>query len=47
MLLYIITNAALFSFILTNENIPHALADWILSKDLGVWDSCCSRTCSS
>jgi C4-dicarboxylate transporter DctM subunit len=36
MLLYIITNAALFSFILTNENIPHALADWILGKDLGV-----------
>jgi len=36
MLLYIITNAALFSFILTNENIPHALADWILAKDLGI-----------
>jgi C4-dicarboxylate transporter DctM subunit len=36
MLLYIITNAALFSFILTNENIPHALADWILGKDLGI-----------
>jgi C4-dicarboxylate transporter DctM subunit len=36
MLLYIITNAALFSFILTDENIPHALADWILGKDLGV-----------
>jgi C4-dicarboxylate transporter, DctM subunit len=35
MLLYIITNAALFSFILTNENIPHALAEWILAKDLG------------
>src|SRR5271169_3331904 len=35
MLLYIITNAALFSFILTNENIPHALADWILAKNLG------------
>jgi C4-dicarboxylate transporter DctM subunit len=35
MLLYIITNAALFSFILTNENIPHALADWILAKQLG------------
>ncbi len=35
MLLYIVTNAALFSFILTNENIPHALADWILAKDLG------------
>src|SRR5262249_9562495 len=36
MLLYIITNAALFSFILTDENIPHALAEWILAKDLGV-----------
>ena len=35
MLLYIITNAALFSFILTDENIPHALAEWILGKDLG------------
>jgi C4-dicarboxylate transporter DctM subunit len=35
MLLYIITNAVLFSFVLTNENIPHALADWILAKDLG------------
>src|SRR5215831_8322418 len=30
MLLYIITNAVLFSFVLTNENIPSALADWIL-----------------
>jgi C4-dicarboxylate transporter DctM subunit len=36
MLLYIITNAALFSFILTSENIPHALAEWILGKDLGL-----------
>jgi C4-dicarboxylate transporter DctM subunit len=36
MLLYIITNAALFSFILTYENIPHALAEWILAKDLGI-----------
>ena len=35
MLLYIVTNAALFSFILTDENIPHALSEWILSKDLG------------
>ncbi len=35
MLLYIVTNAVLFSFVLTNENIPHALAEWILSKDLG------------
>jgi C4-dicarboxylate transporter, DctM subunit len=36
MLLYIITNAALFSFILTDENIPHALADWILGNNLGL-----------
>lgn len=36
MLLYIITNAVLFSFIMTNEHIPQALADWILGKDLGV-----------
>ncbi|MCK6414194.1 MAG: TRAP transporter large permease subunit [Giesbergeria sp.] len=36
MLLYIITNAVLFSFILTNENIPQALADWMLSNGLGV-----------
>jgi C4-dicarboxylate transporter DctM subunit len=35
MLLYIITNAVLFSFILTNENIPSALADWILAQNLG------------
>ncbi|TAN47042.1 MAG: TRAP transporter large permease subunit [Rhodospirillales bacterium] len=36
MLLYIITNAVLFSFVLANENIPHAIADWIVEKDLGV-----------
>ena len=36
MLLYIITNAVLFSFIMTNEHIPQVLADWILGKDLGV-----------
>jgi C4-dicarboxylate transporter, DctM subunit len=36
MLLYIVTNAALFSFILTDQNIPHALADWIVAKDLGL-----------
>ncbi|SMF26492.1 TRAP transporter large permease [Pseudogulbenkiania subflava] len=35
MLLYIITNAVLFSFIMTNENIPQALADWFLSEGLG------------
>jgi tripartite ATP-independent transporter DctM subunit len=36
MLLYIITNAVLFSFIMTNENIPQALADWMLSHGLGM-----------
>ncbi len=36
MLLYIITNAVLFSFILTNENIPQALADWMLGHGLGM-----------
>ena len=36
MLLYIITNAVLFSFIMTNENIPQAMADWMLGNGLGV-----------
>ena len=36
MLLYIITNAMLFSFIMTNENIPQALAAWMLGHGLGV-----------
>ena len=27
MLLYIITNAVLFSFLMTHENIPQAMAD--------------------
>jgi C4-dicarboxylate transporter DctM subunit len=35
MLLYIITNAALFSFVLANENLPHRLAEWMLSMNLG------------
>ncbi|ODS92344.1 MAG: C4-dicarboxylate ABC transporter permease [Comamonas sp. SCN 65-56] len=35
MLLYIITNAVLFSFIMTNENIPQAMADWMLGHGLG------------
>ena len=36
MLLYIITNAMLFSFVLTNENIPQALANWMLGNGLGM-----------
>ncbi|MBK8337143.1 MAG: TRAP transporter large permease subunit [Sterolibacteriaceae bacterium] len=35
MLLYIITNAMLFSFIMANENIPQTLADWMLSQGFG------------
>ena len=35
MLLYIITNAVMFSFIMTNENIPQNLAEWMLSQGLG------------
>lgn len=35
MLLYIITNAVLFSFVLTNENIPQTLAEWMLGYGLG------------
>jgi C4-dicarboxylate transporter DctM subunit len=37
MLLYIITNAVLFSFLMTSENIPQAMAGWILDKELSVW----------
>jgi C4-dicarboxylate transporter DctM subunit len=36
MLLYIITNAVLFSFLMTHENIPQAMAEWLLDKGLGV-----------
>ena len=36
MLLYIITNAVLFSFLMTNENIPQAMAGWMLNQGLGV-----------
>ena len=36
MLLYIITNAILFSFLLTHENIPQAMADWLIGSGLGV-----------
>lgn len=36
MLLYIITNAVLFSFLMTSENIPQAMAEWITGKGLGV-----------
>lgn len=36
MLLYIITNAVLFSFLMSYENIPVMMADWIVGQHLGV-----------
>ena len=36
MLLYIITNAVMFSFLITNEQIPQAMAAWMLDRGLGV-----------
>jgi C4-dicarboxylate transporter DctM subunit len=35
MILYIITNAILFSFLLTHEQIPQAIADWIVAQGFG------------
>ena len=37
MLLYIITNAVLFSFLMTHEQIPQAMAAWILEQHFSVW----------
>jgi len=36
MLLYIITNAVMFSYLLTSEQIPQELAAWMLDRGLGV-----------
>ena len=36
MLLYIITNAVLFSFLMTSEGIPQEMAGWIMDKGFGV-----------
>jgi C4-dicarboxylate transporter DctM subunit len=35
MLLYIITNAVLFSFLMTHENIPQAMAQWMIDQGFG------------
>ena len=35
MLLYIITNAVLFSFLMTHENIPQQMANWITGTGVG------------
>jgi C4-dicarboxylate transporter DctM subunit len=37
MLLYIITNAVLFSFLLTSENIPQEMAAWIVERHFDPW----------
>jgi C4-dicarboxylate transporter DctM subunit len=37
MLLYIITNAVLFSFLMTHEQIPQEMAAWIIDKNLSIW----------
>ncbi len=37
MLLYIITNAILFSFLMTSEQIPQALSEWVISQNLQPW----------
>ena len=36
MLLYIITNAVMFSYLMTSENIPQAMAAWMLDRGFGV-----------
>ena len=37
MLLYIITNAVLFSFLMTSEGIPQALGNWMVDAGLSWW----------
>ena len=37
MLLYIITNAVLFSFLMTHEQIPQTMAAWIVLQHFSVW----------
>ena len=36
MLLYIITNAVIFSYLMTSENIPQAMAGWMLERGFGM-----------
>lgn len=36
MLLYIITNAVMFAFILTSEQIPQGIAEWMVEQGMGV-----------
>ena len=36
MILYIITNAAVFSWLLTSEQIPQSMAEWMTAQGLGI-----------
>jgi C4-dicarboxylate transporter DctM subunit len=36
MLLYIITNAALFSFLMSYQHVPEQMANWMLAQGLGM-----------
>ena len=35
MLLYIITNAVLFSYLMTSESVPQSMAEWMIGNGLG------------
>ncbi|MFN8522673.1 MAG: TRAP transporter large permease [Chloroflexota bacterium] len=37
MLMFIITMAQLFAYILTSEQLPHNLSQWVLARDLDPW----------
>ena len=37
MLLYIVTNAVLFSYLLTSEQIPQSLSDWVVASEFSPW----------
>ncbi|MCW5625547.1 MAG: TRAP transporter large permease subunit [Burkholderiales bacterium] len=37
MLLYIVTNAVLFSYLLTSEQIPQSLSDWVIASEFSPW----------
>lgn len=37
MLLYIVTNAVLFSYLLTSEQIPQAISTWVTAQELSPW----------
>ena len=37
MLLYIITNAILFSFLMTSEQIPQSMSQWVVDQNLQPW----------